>query len=155
MSLSSKNDIWLLHPTPFPEQSRPVRLASMITLHNCWWFFKTQKGAWKLPLILHLDTSASVPVPFQRDTLRKEQYACENVPGTCLSSIFGFEPSKRSPFPIKTGAFGFYIYNIYNIYICIRIHLKIILGWLWKPMNLRWNFHVWLTGQPGTGALLS
>ena len=39
----------------------------------------------------------------------------------CLSSILGFEPSKRRPFPIKTGVIwvpGVYIYIYVYIYIC-------------------------------------
>ena len=34
------------------------------------------------------------------------------IPGTCLSSILGFEPSKRRPFPFKTRVIwvpGYYI----------------------------------------------
>ena len=37
------------------------------------------------------------------------------IPGTCLSSILGFEPSKRRPFPIKTGVIwvpGIYAFGI-------------------------------------------
>ena len=41
------------------------------------------------------------------------------IPGTCLSSILGLEPSKGRPFPIKVGSFGFQVYIIYDIHIYI------------------------------------
>ena len=41
------------------------------------------------------------------------------IPGTCLSSIFGFEPSKRGPFPFKTRVIW-----VPGINICIYIYIE-------------------------------
>ena len=52
------------------------------------------------------------------------------VPGTCLSSILGLEPSKRRPFPIKTGV-------IWVPGISIYIHLYIYIYILYMTHNLK------------------
>ena len=53
------------------------------------------------------------------------------IPGTCSSSILGLQPSKRRPFPIKTGVI--WVPGIYTKY-------QLEAGWIWLGFLLR---HLW------------
>ena len=54
-----------------------------------------------------------------------ELYSHVSIPGTCLSSIFGFEPSKRRPFPFKTRVIW-----VPGMYICLP---------QWQVIKLRYS----------------
>ena len=49
------------------------------------------------------------------------------IPGTCLSSILGFEPSKRRPFPFKTRFIwvpGIFIYTAQLYRTCSKLFVR-------------------------------